>query len=117
MDWSSLQDQFAKIDQGEARVSLPVVGEVLMSRVRLSITSGLVDLNKHMKQATVRRDIVVQLIQMHKDAGHPDYQSVNMQQVAEQAKQLADTDEPTIPAGLLDILDIESDEAMYDAVD
>ena len=73
MDWSSLQDQLEIMDKGEVRVSLPVLGEVLMSRVRLSITSGLVDLNKHMKEATVRRDVVVQLIRMHKDAGRPDY--------------------------------------------
>ena len=84
---------------------MPVLGEVLMSRVRLSITSGLVDLNKHMKEATVRREVVVQLIRMHKDAGHPDYQSVNMEDVRLRAKELASTEEPTIPNELLKVLE------------
>ena len=88
-----------------------------MSRVRLSITSGLVDLNKHMKEATVRRDVVVQLIKMHKDAGHPDYQSINMEDVKVEAQKLAPTDDPTIPNGLFSMLDSESDEALDDDVD
>ena len=65
MDWSSTLEQLEKIEKGEERIILPVLGEVLIARVRLSITSGLVDLNKHMKQDTVRRDVVVQLIRMH----------------------------------------------------
>ena len=70
-----------------------------------------------MKEATVRRDVVVQLIRMHKDAGHPDYQSVNMEHVQQRAKQLAPTDEPTIPSGLLSVLEEDSDEALDDDVD
>ena len=81
MDWAGLQKQLQLMDKNETPICLPITGEVLMSRVRLSITSGLVDLNKHMREATVRRDIVVQLIRMHKDAGHPDYQSINMEDV------------------------------------
>ena len=93
MDWSELLDQFEKIDKNEARVELPVLGEALLSRVKLSITSGLVDLNKHMKQATVRRDIVVQLIRMYRDLGHPDYARVYMDRVEQRAKDLAPTND------------------------
>ena len=60
-----------------------------MARVRLWITSGLVDLNQHLKQATVRRDIVVQLFRMHRDAGHPDYGSIDMKEVERRAQALA----------------------------
>ena len=111
MDWSDLLDQLEKIEKDEERIELPVLGEALLSRVRLSITSGLVDLNKHMKQATVRRDVVVQLIRMHRDAGHPDYKHVFMERVEQRARELAPTNDPTIPSGLLDVLDEDDDEA------
>ena len=111
LDWYSLQDQLAQIEKAEARISLPHVGEALMSRVRLSITSGLVELNKHMKQATVRRDVVVQLIKMHKDAGHPDYKCVDMEEVKRRAEELTPSKDAAIPIGLLDVLEMDEDEA------
>ena len=117
MDWPHILDQLEKIEKDEDRIQLPLLGEALMSRVRLSITSGLVDLNKHMKQATVRRDVVVQLIRMHRDAGHPDYQKIFMSRVEKRALELAPTNEPTIPSGLLDVLNEDSDEHLDDNVD
>ena len=86
-----------------------MVGEVLAARVRVVISSGLVDLNALIKQATVRRNIVVQLIRMHRDAKHPDYK-VDLRSVEERAKELAPTDEPTIPNGLTEILASEEEE-------
>ena len=117
MHWSDLLEQLDKIEKDEVRIELPVLGEALLSRVRLSITSGLVDLNKHIKQATVRRDVVVQLIRMHRDAGHPDYQGIDMKRVEQRSRELAPTTDPTIPSGLLDVLDTDSDEALDDVVD
>ena len=117
MLWSDLLEQLDKIEKDEVRIELPVLGEALLSRVRLSITSGLVDLNKHIKQATVRRDVVVQLIRMHRDAGHPDYQGIDMKRVEQRSRELAPTTDPTIPSGLLDVLDTDSDEALDDVVD
>ena len=61
-------------------------GAVLAARVRISITAGLVDLNRLIRQATVRRNIVVQLIRMHRDAGHPDYVGLDMQDVASEKR-------------------------------
>ena len=61
----------------EVHISLRVLGEVLAARVRIVIKSGLVDLNALIKQAFVRRNIVVELIKMHRDANHPDY-NVNL---------------------------------------
>ena len=95
MHWSDLLDQLDKIEKDEVRIELPVLGEALLPRVRLSITPGLVDLNKHMKQATVRRDVVVQLIRMHRDAGHPDYQGIDMKHVDQRSRELAPTNDPT----------------------
>ena len=48
-------------------------GEALAARVPLQMNAGLVDLNRLVKQATVGRHIVVQLIRMWRDAGHQDY--------------------------------------------
>ena len=70
-----------------------------------------------MKQATVRRDVVVQLIRMHRDAGHPEYQAIDMKDVERRAQELAPTNEPVIPNGLLDVLDEDSDESLDDDVD
>ena len=72
MDWTHMVDQLQKLEKGLVHPCLPITGKILESRVRLVISSGLVDL-KLIKQATVRRHIVVQLIAMHRDAGHPDY--------------------------------------------
>ena len=117
MDWSSMLEQLQRIETGEERVALPVLGEVLLARVRLSISAGLVDLNKHIKQATVRRDVVVQLIRMHRDSGDPDYAGINMQSVEKRAKELTPTDAPTIPNGLMDVLGEDSDEDLDDDMD
>ena len=73
MDWMGILEQLKKLEQDSALISLPVQGAVLAARVRVTIASGLVDLNKLLRQATVRRNVVEQLIRMRKDAGHPDY--------------------------------------------
>ena len=71
----------------------------------------MVDLNKLLRQATVRRNVVEQLIRMRKDAGHPDYQHVDMQEVHRRTRQLATTDEPEIPSGLVEFLNAEDEVA------
>ena len=53
------------------------------------MAAGLVDFNKLLKQATVRRDIVVQLIRLHRDANHPGYQRDNMDEIEIKARLLA----------------------------
>ena len=70
MNWNDTLEQLRKMEANESHVSLPVQGAVLAARVRISISVGLVDLNRLIRQATVRRNIVVQLIRMHRDAGH-----------------------------------------------
>ena len=67
------------------------------------------DLNKLLRQATVRRNVVEQLIRMRRDAGHPDYQHVNMEEVHRRTRQLATTDEPEIPSGLVEFLNAEDE--------
>ena len=97
MDWSSMLQQMEDMDKKETQISLPIAGAVLAARVRIVITSGLMNVSSLLKQATVRRNVVVQLIRMFRDAGHPDYQNVDMRGVAERAKRLAPTDDATIP--------------------
>ncbi len=108
MDWPSMIRQLQELETQEV-VSLPVVGEVLAARVYLSISSGLVDLNKCIRQATVRRNIVVQLIRMKRDSGHVDYERVFMEDVQRKSQELADSDEPQIPNGLADFFDSDAE--------
>ena len=73
MDWAGMVRQLEDMEHNEAYRSVPVSGEALAARVQIQIQAGLVDLNRLIKQATVRRHVVVQLIRMWRDAGHPDY--------------------------------------------
>ena len=77
MDWVGILEQLEKAGRDAALISLPVQGAVLAARVRVTIAAGLVDLNKLLRQATVRRNVVEQLIRMRRDAGHPDYQRLD----------------------------------------
>ena len=77
--------------------------------VSIQITHGLVDLNKILKQATIRRNVVIQLICMLKDSGDDDYRHLNMQEVTSRANLLADTDQPTIPKEIITLLEELSD--------
>ena len=47
---------------------------------------------------------------MRHDMGHPDYVIVDMRQVERLAEQLAATDEPTIPSGLVEFLEGADDD-------
>ena len=73
MDWSGMVQQLENMEHNEAYRCVPMSGEALAARVQIQIQAGLVDLNRLIKQATVRRHVVVQLIRMWRDAGHPDY--------------------------------------------
>ena len=90
---------------------------VLEKRVRLSISSGLVDLSKYIKQAIVRYDVMVQLIAMHKAAGKPDYQHLDMGKVRQRASELNSSNEAAIPCGLQDVLDTSDDDRLNDTTD
>ena len=72
MDWNHMLEQLDTMERDEIRIPLPKLGTVLESEVRICIDAGLVSLKNHIREATVRRNIVVQLIRMFKDAGHPD---------------------------------------------
>ena len=73
--------------------------------MRVSIEAGLVSLKDHIREATVRRNVVVQVIRMFTDAGHPDYKKVNMEDVARRALELTDSDAAAIPNGLAEVLE------------
>jgi hypothetical protein len=104
MNWTDLLEQLHALENNETHISFPVSGEVLAARVRISIVAGLVDLNTLLRQATIRTNVVVQLIRMRRDMCHPDYVNIDMQAASEQAKQLAPSDEHTIPNGLVSFL-------------
>ena len=112
MDWTSMLQQLQKMDKAEVLVALPHTGATLADMVKIQISSGLVELNKHLKQVTVRRHVVVQLIRMFRDAGHSDYQHLDMRDVQQKAQLLADSDDPSIPHGLEEVLDEEEDDVI-----
>ena len=78
---------------------------------------GLVDLNRLLREATVRYDVMVRLIQMHKDAGHSDYQATDMGRVRDKARVLNPTAEPSIPAEIAEMLDADEMERLDDTTD
>ena len=96
-------------------------------RDRLCITAGLVDLNKCLKEATVRVDIVIRLIAMLKDSGHPDFRRVCLREVEVLAWNLVPQNtsgqEATFPVGVEGLLDAtepgesESDDTDHDCKD
>ena len=110
-------EQIKEIEASPRIADLPVTGEILAKRVRVSVAAGLVDLNKILREVTVRFDVIVRLIQMHKDAGHADYAHVNMLRVRELAKSLNPSEEPTVPLGIAELLDGSEDEHLDDATD
>ena len=77
MDWPHMVEQLQEMERKETLISLPARAVVLASRVQLARTSGLTDLHKIIKQATARRNIIVQLIRMRIMAKHPDYINLN----------------------------------------
>ena len=87
---------------------LLVCGQILATRVGLSITAGLVELNKCLKETTVRVEVVIKLIKMLKDSGHVDFQRVCLREVAVVAQGLVPPNTPgdqaTIPVGLEEVL-------------
>ena len=109
-EWNDTLEQLRTMEKNEFHVALPVQGAVLAARVRISITAGLVDLNRLIRQATIRRSIVVQFIRMHRYAGHPDYVGVDMRDVERRAQTFATNDEPCIPNGLAEFFEIGSEE-------
>ena len=117
MDWKHIQEQLEECDSEETKIVLPVVGELLASRVRLCISAGLVDLNKCLKEATLRRNVVMQLIRMHRDAGDPDYQNLDMREAEVRARTLSPNDPtgdtPTIPLDVLDVINDEEGEEAH----
>ena len=119
MDWTGILEQLEKSQEDGALISLPVQGSVLAARVRVTIAAGLVELNKFLRQATVRRNVVEQLIRMRKEAGHPDYQHVDMHEVKRRSRELATSDEPATPSGLVEFLNAEDEvaEEFFSGVD
>ena len=123
MDWHCMIEQLEDMEKQDKLISVPVTGQVLAQRVKLAITAGLTDLNQLVRQATIRRNIVVQLIRMHRDSGNPDYQRVDMKTVERQAKELAKgrdgkpTEDPVIPAEILDFLEEKPEDEPYLGVD
>ena len=110
MDWKSMLEQLKRMEKTDAHISLPITGAVLAARMRVVVTSGLVDVGRLLKQATVRRNVVVQIIRMLRDAGHPDYEKLDMQEVNRQAKQLSSTDDAVIPNSLAEFFNEEAEE-------
>ena len=117
MNWVDIQEQLEEMDRDAVYVALPVTREVLAARVQVAIGSGLVDLNKCIREATIRRPIVVRLIEMHREKGHVDYQKQSMEDVRRRVQELAPTDEPTIPTGLVEALESDDEDALEDPVD
>jgi len=117
LDQTNIIKQLLEMEQDEPLV-LPVSGVALAARCRISISSGLTELNKLLKQATIRRGLVMQYIRMKCATGHPDYKHLTAKELSNidrRAREMAPTDAPTIPPEVLptdlaDIVDVGNDE-------
>lgn len=74
MVWAGMVSKLEKMEQDETCRSLPMTGEAFAACVQVHIQAGLEDSTRLIKQAIVRRHIVVQLIRMWRDVGRPGYQ-------------------------------------------
>ena len=104
LDWDSVREQLEGFDNREAPASLPHTGEVLSAIVKVRVTHGLIDFSKYLKDATVRRQIVIDLVRMLKASGDEDYADQDLEVVKGRAYELAKTDDPSIPDGIMDML-------------
>ena len=104
MQWDSMLEQLENMHKNETFRSVPITGEALVARVQIAIRSGLIELNRYIKQATIRRPIIERLIKMWHDVGHPDFQQLNWVVVREKIGNLTLTDEPTVPIGIVSII-------------
>ncbi len=59
MDWRNVMQQVQALENKETQIALPITGEILATRVRVFLSSGEVDVNEIIKQATVRKNVVV----------------------------------------------------------
>ena len=75
-NWSDLRIQLEVIAREDTHISQPVQGTALVRRVHITIAAGLVDACRLLKQATVRREVVVQVVKMRKGMGPPRLQQV-----------------------------------------
>ena len=87
--------QLEQMDKDEAHACVPITGEALAARVQLQITGGLVELNRLVKQATIRRHVVEQLIRMWRDAAHPRYKHAFNKAFYRRLQALSPTEEVT----------------------
>ena len=60
--WEMLEGKLRELKQQELLIALPVAGAVLAQRVRVVIAAGLVDLNRLLEQATIRRKLSVSIL-------------------------------------------------------
>jgi len=117
LDWDAIRDQLAELDCREMPTVLPHTGATLAAIVKVRVKHGLIDFNKYLKDATVRRQVVVELIRRLKESGDEDYADQNMDAVRCRAQSLADTDEATIPKGILEMLDTDATDGNGDPND
>jgi hypothetical protein len=102
LDHESIARQLTDMEKDEP-LALPVDGPALAARCRVWISSGLTDLNKLLKQATIRRNVVMAYIKMKRDSGHPDfvYSDAELKQIKHRVNKMAPSDAPTIPNEVL----------------
>ena len=126
LDWSSLLKQLEELEANEVRrvtgaggvlpPDLPIVGQALAARVQVEVQGGLMSISNVLKQATVRRDIVVRLIMMFHDLGHPDYFGIRRETIEAKARKAWKQSAPTIPSEVQRFLDGQGDKADFDNV-
>lgn len=113
LDWLSVMQQLQRANVDRQFGSLLDTGAILVSMVKVQISSPAMDVMKHLKQASVRAEIVVQRIQLLEGSKHIDYASLDMLAVSAKALQELPTmdehgEDGAVPLGIVRFSDARS---------
>ena len=117
MNVRDIAEQLDRVDRHDPRVALSQDGRVLASIVQIQVEGALKNIGKYIREATVRRDVVVRLIQMLKDDGHRDYQHLHMDEVEERARRLTERANQQQPGGMESVIPVGIEHFFDDDVD
>ena len=84
--WAELMEAMKQASLDRPFTALPHTGAILAARVQVQISSAATDAVRYLSQAKVRAEVVVELIRLLKDTGHPDFADVDMAAVTRKAK-------------------------------
>ena len=122
MPWADILRLLKDVDDNQASgrdaADLPHTGDELAHWVQILLkTSGAEELNASLiHQATVRGDVVVELIEELKKRGHRAYKDIDMRKVRAKASQAFPGTEPRVPPEIVHLTALRPDDDAMDRI-